>query len=285
MSQERQTRGAAVHVHAQDLYLQTDGACLRYRDEGRGEAIIFVHGWTLDLDMWEPQAAALSAAYRVIRLDRRGHGLSSGRPSLTHDHADLDALYRHLGLRQAALVGMSQGARTALDFSSGSTASVSCLILDGPPRIETTGAQDIPYDDYRMLARRHGMDAFRREWAQHPLATLRTRDHRAHELLGRMIARYPGIDLIDAPTEGPAAGPSMPADIRVPVLLIGGEFDLGSRKNAADELASKLPQAERVRIPDAGHLCNLDNPAAYNSALKEFFTRHAAPVAGAARAG
>ena len=81
-----------MSVHAQDSYLQTDGACLRYRDEGRGCAVIFVHGWTLDLDMWEPQAAALSDAYRVIRLDRRGYGLSTGRPSLPDDLADLHAL-------------------------------------------------------------------------------------------------------------------------------------------------------------------------------------------------
>jgi 3-oxoadipate enol-lactonase len=258
-----------------DSYLQTEGARLRYRDEGRGDAVIFIHGWTLDLDMWEPQAAALSGAYRVIRLDRRGHGLSSGRPSLSRDLADLHTLCRHLGLRQAAMVGMSQGARSALSFSSGSPATISCLILDGPPRIGASGAQDIPYDSYRALARGRGMDAFRREWAQHPLAALRTRDRRAHELVAQMIARYPGYDLTDVPTEGSAAVPSVPANIRMPVLLIGGEFDLDSRKTAASELASQFPQAERVQISGAGHLCNLDDPAAYNAAIKEFLGRHA----------
>jgi pimeloyl-ACP methyl ester carboxylesterase len=92
-----------------------------------------------------------------------------------------------------------------------------------------------------------------------------------------MISRYPGYDLTDAPAEGPAAVPSMPANVRMPVLLIGGEFDLDSRKTAADELAAQLPQARRVQIPGAGHLCNLDNPAAYNAAIEEFFARHAIP--------
>ena len=268
---------AALRVHAQDSYLQTDGARLRYRDEGRGSAVIFIHGWTLDLDMWEPQAAVLSGACRVIRLDRRGHGLSSGRPSLSEDLADLHALYRHLGLRQAALVGMSQGARTALHFSSSSPQAVSCLILDGTPRIGAAAALDIPYDDYRALALGRGLDAFRREWAQHPLATLRTRDPRAHELIAQMIARYPGYDLTDASTAGPAAVPTVP-NTRMPVLLVGGEFDLDSRKTAADELASQLLQAERVQIPGAGHLCNLDNPAAYNAAIQEFIARHGVPT-------
>jgi len=44
-----------------DLYLDVDGARLRYRDEGHGAVLILVHGWMLDLDMWEAQAAALSA--------------------------------------------------------------------------------------------------------------------------------------------------------------------------------------------------------------------------------
>ncbi len=90
-----------------------------------------------------------------------------------------------------------------------------------------------------------------------------------------MIARYPGYDLVDVPTEGSAAVPSVPANIRMPVLLIGGEFDLDSRKTAASELASQFPRAERVQISGAGHLCNLDDPAAYNAAIKEFLGRHA----------
>ena len=90
-----------------------------------------------------------------------------------------------------------------------------------------------------------------------------------------MIARYPGYDLTDAPTEGSAAVPSLRADIRMPVLLIGGEFDVDSRKTAAAELASQFPLAERVQIPGAGHLCNLDDPAAYNAAIKEFLDRNA----------
>ena len=66
---------------AADRHLSVPGARLRYRDEGAGPAVVFVHGWTLDLDMWEPQAP-LAAQLRLVRFDRRGFGLSSGtRPS------------------------------------------------------------------------------------------------------------------------------------------------------------------------------------------------------------
>jgi 3-oxoadipate enol-lactonase len=262
-----------MRVPSQDAYLQTDGATLRYRADGQGPAVIFIHGWTLDLDMWEPQSAALSTHFRVIRLDRRGFGLSSGRPSLADDVEDIRALCRHLDLQQVAVVGMSQGARVALALLRGSPVTISCLVLDGAPLIAGTRSADIPYELYRELARSDGMEAFRREWAAHPLVRLRTQDRRTHELLARMIARYAGHDLASEST--PAAAPGAPAQIQVPVLVLSGEFDLESRKASADALAAQAPQAERVQIPAAGHLCNLDNPAAYNAAIGSFLTRHA----------
>jgi 3-oxoadipate enol-lactonase len=264
-----------MRVPAQDAYLQTDGATLRYREDGQGPAVIFIHGWTLDLDMWEPQSAALSTRFRVIRLDRRGFGLSSGRPSLPDDVDDIQALCRHLDLEQVAVVGMSQGARVALALLRGSPGAISCLVLDGPPAIGVAESADVPHELYRELARNDGMEAFRRNWAAHPLVRLRTQDRQTHELLARMIARYAGHDL----TSGniPAAAPPAPAQIQVPLLVLSGEFDLDSRKASADALASLAPQAKRVQIPGAGHLCNLDNPTAYNAAVGSFLTRHALP--------
>jgi pimeloyl-ACP methyl ester carboxylesterase len=154
-------------------------------------------------------------------------------------------------------------------------AMISCLVLDGLPPRSTGGTEDVPYRHYQVLARSDGMDAFRREWAEHPFVTLRTRDRRAHALLAQMIARYPGNDLIDESGEFPAAAAWTPATIRIPTAVIAGEFDLESRKAFADELALQLPQAERVQIPDAGHLCSLDNPTAYNAAIRSFLARHA----------
>src|ERR1700722_12540752 len=100
-----------------DRYLTVDGARLRYRDQGSGPALLLLHGWTLDLDMWEQLAGALRDRLRGVRLDRRGFGLSSGTPSPERDIIDLDALLRHLHIGQAALLGMSQGARAALGFA------------------------------------------------------------------------------------------------------------------------------------------------------------------------
>ena len=179
-----------------DKYLTVDGGVLRYRDDGRGPAAVFVHGWSLDLTMWEPQAAVLASSYRIIRMDRRGFGLSTGRPSLADDVTDLGRLTEELQIKRFALVGMSQGARVALQFAAISPQRISCLILDGPPEFGASGATaEIPYAHYRTLAQTRGMSAFRTEWARHPLGRLRSADPEMMALWDGMIARYPGHDL------------------------------------------------------------------------------------------
>lgn len=270
-----------MQANSLDRFFETAGAKLRYRDEGEGPAVVLVHGWTLDLNMWDAQAGALSDAFRIVRLDRRGYGLSSGRPSAATDGADLQALCEHLQLPCAALVGMSQGSRAVLQLAASSPETASCVILDGAPPIGARtggGSIEIPYEHYRELARTRGLQAFREEWSRHALTRLRTRDLGAHALLERMIARYPGADLMDP---APAAVAPADPDIRSmnpPFLVINGEFDLDSRKSGGNQLALRLPDAEYLEIPDAGHLCNLDNPRAYNQALRRFLERHALPA-------
>src|SRR5439155_101195 len=85
------------------------------------------------LDQQRRVVAALRSAFRLVRLDRRGHGQSGGVPAPGHDALDLAALCRHLGLARVALLGMSQGARGVLGFVAAEPARVSCLVLDGVP--------------------------------------------------------------------------------------------------------------------------------------------------------
>jgi pimeloyl-ACP methyl ester carboxylesterase len=263
-----------------DRYFTTDGARLRYRDEGEGPAVLLVHGWTLDLQMWEPQVAALGDAYRLVRFDRRGFGLSSGRPSGAQDIADIGALCAHLAIDRVALVGMSQGVRAVCGFARAAAQKISCLIFDGPPDPDRQAApadDDVPFSHYLTVVRERGIAAFRSEWAAHPLLTLRSSDPRVRELLAAMLARYPGRDLLE-PAAGADAPPSAPPGrpIDAPVLVLTGRHDLASRTRAADELAARIPTGERARIEEAGHLPNLDNPAAYNAVVRAFLDRHTA---------
>lgn len=253
-------------------------ARLRFRDEGAGPALLMIHGWTLDLDIWEPQAHALSDSFRIIRYDRRGFGLSSGCPSLERDVDDALALCAHLELASVAVLGMSQGARVAARVAAARPLLVSCIVLDGAPGgiLEEVAplAGEIPLESYRALVRNGRLSDFRREWRRHPLTQLRTRDASMHALLERILERYRALDLADADTPGPPP-PLAAASIRCPALIITGALDLEGRIRAADGLHRCLPASERVIIQEAGHLSNLDNPLAYNEALRSFLGRFA----------
>ena len=258
-----------------DRYLEVAGVRLRFRDEGRGAPVILLHGWTFDLEMWEPQVAALRDEFRLVRIDRRGHGLSGGVPDSEQDAADITSLCRHLNLSSVALLGMSQGARAALRFAARAPGQVTALILDGPPNLDNQAVdEDVPMQHFRELVSKAGLAAFRREWSKHALVQLCTEDAALQTQVHAMIARYPGRELLDPATAGTATAPwSLPV-IRAPTLVLSGAYDLPSRLQSARNLCAQLPAAEHVILPDAGHLINLDQPALYSKLCRAFLMRH-----------
>jgi 3-oxoadipate enol-lactonase len=263
-------------THPTDQYLVVEGARLRFRDEGAGPAVVLLHGWTLDLEMWDPQVARLRQEFRLVRLDRRGHGFSNGTPSPQCDVTDLAALCRHLGLSRVALIGMSQGARVAMAFAHSAPERVDAVILDGPPSFDLAPAdEDVPLEHFRAVVRMHGMEAFRREWLRHPLTQLRTADPRVRAHLSAMIARFAGNELAASAPEGDVLPvPALPASLTAPTLVLSGELDVPRRVQSADRLRAELPRAERAVIMGAGHLPNLDRPDEYSEICRAFLSRH-----------
>lgn len=94
-------------------FTTSDGARIYYKDWGKGEAVVFSHGWPLNSDAFEDQMFFLaSRGYRCIAADRRGHGRSS-QPWSGNDldtyADDLSELLEKLDLEEAVLVGHSTG--------------------------------------------------------------------------------------------------------------------------------------------------------------------------------
>jgi non-heme chloroperoxidase len=90
-----------------------DGTEIYYKDWGRGPVVTFSHGWPLNSDAWDGQMHFLvQNGFRVVALDRRGHGRSSQASSGNDMNGyadDLAAVIEALGLRDATLVGHSTG--------------------------------------------------------------------------------------------------------------------------------------------------------------------------------
>jgi non-heme chloroperoxidase len=90
-----------------------DGFNLYYKDWGKGQPVLFSHGWPLDADMWDSQMNFLAErGYRAIAFDRRGFGRSD-QPWEGYDYDtfadDIQSLIEHLNLSEVTLVGFSMG--------------------------------------------------------------------------------------------------------------------------------------------------------------------------------
>jgi non-heme chloroperoxidase len=95
------------------MYTTKDGVSIFYKDWGRGQPVVFSHGWPLTSDAWDPQLNLVAShGYRAIAHDRRGGGRSS-QPwdgnDLTTYAEDLAGLIEHLDLTDVVLVGHSTG--------------------------------------------------------------------------------------------------------------------------------------------------------------------------------
>jgi pimeloyl-ACP methyl ester carboxylesterase len=261
-------------------FLSANGALLYYEVEGDGPPLVLLHGWSLDLRMFDLQMTALTHDYGVIRMDRRGFGRSSDAEDMTWNAADLNALLDHLGVARAHVLGMSQGGRVALDFTAAFPDRVDRLILQGsmPPSgfgLRWSGPDRFPVDEYRALARTHGLDGFRGAWAAHPLMRLPAGAHErdARRLVETMLADYRGGLLLQpVDSSGPFKGASF-AEVRAfqaPALVLTGDQEIRYLQITADALAYALPHARRVVLPGGGHLINLSEPERYSEAVLEF---------------
>src|SRR5206468_9467379 len=99
--------------HAMSKVKTKDGVEIFYKDWGKGQPIVFSHGWPLSSDDWDAQMMFfVTRGYRVVAHDRRGHGRSSqvsDGHDMDHYADDLAAVTAHLDLKNAIHVGHSTG--------------------------------------------------------------------------------------------------------------------------------------------------------------------------------
>jgi 3-oxoadipate enol-lactonase / 4-carboxymuconolactone decarboxylase len=244
-------------------------------------AILLVHSLGTNLHVWDAQAQALAAGFRVVRFDLRGHGLSdvSTGPVTVEEFAD-DALavLDVLGIATAHVGGVSIGGMIAQAIAARAPARVTSLILCDtalaipPPEMWRTRAATVRAEGVAAIA-----EGTLARWASPAfLATPPGRGLRA------MLLRTPADGYAAAAEALAVADLSRTtAALRVPTLVIVGELDPSTPVAAAEALRDAIPGARLAVIPRTAHLPLVEDPDAVTAAIRAFLTPGDAELAAA----
>lgn len=253
-----------------------NGIDLAYSDEGKGLPIIFLHAFPLNRTMWEPQAAELKDRYRVITIDLRGHGESDAplwRYTLDQFADDIKSLVDHLAISQATFVGLSMGGYILFALYRTYPALFHALVLaDTRATADTPDAKAARFS-MAQIAYRRGAEAVAELMLPKLLGpfSLEHRQELQDQLRGMITAnQISGIvgDLM-AMEERPDSTPLLKT-ITFPTLVLVGQDDVASPPDEVQRMAEQIPGARFEIIPQAGHMSNMENPAAFNAALANF---------------
>jgi pimeloyl-ACP methyl ester carboxylesterase len=250
------------------------GLDIAYQRAGAGPALVFVHGAACDSRIWEPQLESLADEFTVVAWDEPGAGRSSDVPAdfrLEDYGACLAALIETLALGPAHVAGLSWGSTLALELYRRRPELVASLILAGG-YAGWKGSLPAEEVSARVAGLREMFAAPPEEFdptlpgllADNPPADcVRLLEETAADV--RPVSMQIALTLM-AETDLTAVLPQ----ITVPTLLIWGESDARSPLSVASAFHDAIPGAHLVVISEAGHMSNLEQPEAFNDAIREF---------------
>jgi len=264
------------------MIFERDGVAINVVDEGRGQPVVLLHGHTLDLRVWDDVAAPLlSAGYRVIRYDQRGHGLSASPPSgyRLGDHAaDLSALLRRLGAAPAHVVGLSKGGGIALEHALRDPGAVRSLTLVAPLVPDFPLSAEL-IDSFRRLARAIRSEgvlaAVQAHWLEHPLIASALAVPAGRERVESMVLGFPAGEYLATARDTPDREWTVVerlAEIAAPALVVSGERDIPDFVAMASLVAERIPGCALEIVPGCGHLVPLERPDALVAEIVTFLS-------------
>ena len=249
--------------------LDRDGVALYYEVHGSGPAILLTHGYSATSQMWRGQIQALAEKHTLILWDIRGHGQSdSPVDESTYSEAlttaDMAALLDHLGFERAVIGGLSLGGYMSLAFNADYPQRVNALLIidTGPGYKNDIGreAWNKQANEMADTIARLGVDALAGGTAE--------RSESVHNDLQGLVRA--GRNMLTQ--HSPRVIESL-VTIRVPALVVAGANDQPFLA-ATDYMARKIPGAQKVIVPEAGHAVNIDQPAAFNDVVQTFLDEH-----------
>jgi pimeloyl-ACP methyl ester carboxylesterase len=250
-----------------------DGARIRYMNHGKGDdALVLIHGWTMNADNWRDQMPELSQRYRVIVMDLPGHG-QSDKPqvaySMDYFARAVEAVMRDANVNRAVLVGHSMGTPIARQFYRKYPAkTLAIVIVDGVLRpLGDKAATDKIVAGFRAPNYRDTVMQMLATIAGPTLAT------EALDRVKKANLNAPQHVVVSA-MEG-MADPSIWGDdkINVPVLAIMAKNPFFPPN--IEEIARGLgPNVDFQMWDSSGHFIMMEKPKEFNAAVVAFLEKN-----------
>lgn len=250
---------------------------LAYDERGRGEAVVLIHGFPLNRQMWQPQLAPVAeAGFRIVTPDLRGFGESdapAGGYSMDVFADDIVALLDTLKIEQAVVGGMSMGGYVVMNLLERYPDRVraACFIATRANADDEAGRER--RTSLAAEAERLGANPIIKFFAQLLFAPATTETH--PELIARVTSW-----MRDTSPNGLAGAllamrdrkdytPLLPS-FQTPSLVLAATEDRAAPQEVAQVLIDRLPDCQSRIIENAGHMLNMEQPDAFNEALIGF---------------
>jgi 3-oxoadipate enol-lactonase len=253
---------------------KVNGTEIHYELHGREGApwLVLSHSLACSTRMWDPQIEAFKDRYRILAYDMRGHGASAapaGPYTLDLLAADAIALMQHAGVQRAAFVGLSIGGMIGQTLALQKPALFERMVLADTGHAQNAEAQ-AQWEERIRIAESQGMPAL----VESTMARWFTEGFRqspearkiAAVIASTPVAGYVGCGraIMKLDTTGRLK------DIALPVLALTGEQDASAP--GTRYIGENIPGAKLVVIPQAAHISNVEQPAAFNRALRDFLS-------------
>ncbi len=250
---------------------------MAYEDQGHGQPLLFIHGFPLNRQMWQPQIETLYTSLRVLAPDLRGHGETQP----THAPYSMDMLADDcatfldaIGVTQPVVVcGLSMGGYITLAFYRRHHARVAGLILaatrasaDTP---EGKANRDKSVEQVRELGSQPVVASMLPKmmapstYSTHPDLVTRVQKIMAVTSPEGMVGALLGLK------ERPDST-AMLGQIDVPTLILHGLDDQLIPVKEAEVIHAGIKNSHLHLLQDAGHLLNLEQPALFNQVVADF---------------
>jgi 3-oxoadipate enol-lactonase len=249
-----------------------------------GTAVLLLHGIGGGRAIWGETAPVIaSAGYCAVALDLPGYGDSAamGAPDMAALVAGVRAVIEHLGARHVVLLGHSMGGMVAQELLAQSPHAVDGLILTCTSALfgRAEGAWQAQFLAERLAPLDAGLGMAGMAERLVPGLVSPKAPAAASRLAREVMARVPEASYRSALAAIAGFDRRVAlATVAVPTLLLAAEHDRTAPPEVMQRMAARIAGAEFMCLPDAGHIANVEAPAAFNAAVLSFLQRHFPPV-------